>query len=64
LTIEFTRPLNGTYYLYDVTGRLVRGERFAESTFVVFSTSDLSSGSYILRVESDQIVTSSIVFKQ
>ena len=64
LTIEFTRPLNGTYYLYDVTGRLVRSERFAESAFVVFSTSDLSSGSYILRVESDQIVTSSIVFKQ
>ena len=64
LTIEFTRPLNGTYYMYDVTGRLVRSERFAESAFVIFSTSDLSSGSYILKVKSDQSVTSSIVFKQ
>ena len=64
LTIEFTRPLNGTYYLYDVTGRLVRSERFAESAFAIFSTSDLSSGSYILKVKSDQSVTSSIVFKQ
>ena len=64
LTIEFTRPLNGTYYLYDVTGRLVRSERFAESAFAIFSTSDLSSGSYILKVKSDESVTSSIVFKQ
>jgi PKD repeat protein len=64
LTIEFTRPLNGTYYLYDVTGRLVRGERFAESAFVIFSTSDLSKGSYILKVESDQRVKNSIIFKQ
>ena len=64
LTIEFTRPLNGTYYLLDVTGRLVRSERFVESALVIFSTSDLSRGSYILKVESDQSVTSSIVFKQ
>ena len=64
LTIEFSTPLNGTYYLYDVTGGLVRSERFAESTLVVFSTSDLSKGSYILKVESDQRVKNSIIFKQ
>jgi len=64
LTIEFTRPLNGTYYLFDVTGRLVRSECFTESAFVIFSTSNLSRGSYILKVESNQKVTNSIIFKQ
>ena len=64
LTIEFSSPLNGTYYLYDISGRLVRSERFAERTLVVFSTSDLSKGSYILKVESDQRVKNSIIFKQ
>jgi hypothetical protein len=64
LTIEFTRPLNGTYYLFDVTGRLVRSERFAESNLVTFPTLDLSRGSYILQIESDQGVENSIIFKQ
>ena len=64
LTIEFTRPLNGTYYLFDVTGRLVRSERFAKSNLVSFPTSDLSRGSYILKIESDQRVENSIIFKQ
>ena len=64
LTIEFSKPLDGTYYLYDVTGRLVRSERFKESAFVFFPTSNLSRGSYILKVESNQQVKNSIIFKQ
>jgi PKD repeat protein len=64
LTIEFSRPLNGTYYLFDVTGRLVRSERFKERAFVIFPTSNLSRGSYILKVESNQQVKNSIIFKQ
>ena len=64
LTIEFSTPLDGTYYLYDVTGRLVRSERFKERSFVIFPTSNLSRGSYILKVESNQQVKNSIIFKQ
>jgi PKD repeat protein len=64
LTIEFSTPLDGTYYLYDVTGRLVRSERFKERAFVIFPTSNLSRGSYILKVESNQQVKNSIIFKQ
>ena len=64
LSVEFSKPLTGSYEVFDIRGKIVRSAQFYQSSTLSVSTSDLPVGSYVVRIQCSNFTTNALIFKQ